>query len=167
MVVSVGGQSAGAEDGAGGPVRPGPAGRTRRNAARRLLACALAVVLAPMAEACRSSRPGAGPGNKSGDTAFDQTHRGSRIRGMWTPARGTAASGQWHVTVDGRPLQLMRRADDTWLSMLDHYRSYRTPVEAARAAVEELGPGRRLRDLGQDTGGAGHPHTGGRHGVRA
>lgn len=167
MVVSVGGEPAGTEDGAPGPVRSGPAGRTRRNAARRLLACALAAVLAPMAEACLPSRPGSAPEDKSGSTAFDQTHRGSRIRGVWTPARGKAVHGQWHVTVDGRPLHLMRRADDTWLSMVDHYRSYRTPLEAARAAVEELGPGRRLRDLAQDADGAGHPHTGGRHGVRA
>ena len=42
----------------------------------------------------------------------------------------------------------MRRADGTWLSMVDHYRSYATPLEAARAAVDELGPGQRLRDAG-------------------
>jgi hypothetical protein len=81
----------------------------------------------------------------------------------------------------------MRRADGTWLSMVDHYTSYRTPLEAARAAVDEIGPGQRLRDLapgrldGEHAGGhatahsgthsGGHPggdtRMGGRHGVRA
>jgi hypothetical protein len=58
----------------------------------------------------------------------------------------------------------MRRADGSWLSMVDHYRSYPTPLEAARAAVDELGPGRRLRDTGAMAGTA---HTGGHHGVHA
>jgi hypothetical protein len=74
------------------------------------------------------------------------------------------------------------RADGGWLSMVDHYRSYPTPLEAARAAVDELGPGQRLRDIGTmgghaDTTGdvdlGGHADTtgdadlGGHHGVHA
>jgi hypothetical protein len=50
----------------------------------------------------------------------------------------------WHVTVDGRPLHLMRRADGSWMTMVDHYESYPTPLAAARAAVDELGPSERL-----------------------
>jgi hypothetical protein len=44
----------------------------------------------------------------------------------------------------------MRRADGTWLSMVDHYRSYATPLDAARAAVDQLGPGRQLRETWND-----------------
>jgi hypothetical protein len=67
----------------------------------------------------------------------------------------------WQVTVDGRPLHLMRRADGTWLSMVDHYRSYPTALEATRAAVDELSPGRELSEAN------GPMHMGGDHGVHA
>jgi hypothetical protein len=66
----------------------------------------------------------------------------------------------------------MRRADGTWLSMVDHYRSYDTPLEAARAAVDELGPGEMLRETGSADrhahGGdtpTGHTHMGGHRGL--
>ncbi|PAZ17239.1 tyrosinase [Streptomyces sp. SA15] len=167
MVVSIGGALVDGADGAQSPARPGPTGRTRRAVARGLPACALAAALAPVFAALRPQRPGSGPGSSAGDTVFDETYRGRRIRGVWTPARGAAEDGRWHVTVDGRPLHLMRRADGTWLSMVDHYCSYRTPLAAARAAVDELGPGQRLRDLPPGPAGAGHLHMGHRHGVRA
>ncbi|MFJ4472313.1 tyrosinase family oxidase copper chaperone [Streptomyces sp. NPDC089424] len=132
MVVG-GGVAEGA--GGGGAVRPGAAGGgagprrhvaagaegtvargTRRDVVRGLLASAAVLAV-----------PACDPGELLGDT-FDETYRGRRIRG---------SGGQ--VTVDGRPLHLMRRADGTWLSMIDHYCSYPTPREAARAAVDELG----------------------------
>ncbi|MYS92567.1 MULTISPECIES: tyrosinase family oxidase copper chaperone [Streptomyces] len=164
MVVSIGGGPAGG--GAPTPARPERAGRTRREVTRGLRACALAATLAaPVAAAFRLRRPGTE--NVLGEAAFDQTYRSRRIRGTWTPSAGSGGRGRWHVTVDGRPLHLMRRADGTWLSMVDHYCSYRSPLEAARAAVDELGPGRRLRDLAPEPADAGHVHTGDRHGVRA
>jgi hypothetical protein len=169
MVVSIGGAPVSAEDGAPAPARPGPAGSTRRAAARGLGACAIAAALAPVVAAIRPHRPvsGSGSGHAARDTVFDETYRGRRLRGVWTPAGGPAEDGRWHVTVDGRPLHLMRRADGTWLSMVDHYCSYRTPLDAARAAVDELGPGQRLRDLAPGPAGTGHLQMGQRHGVRA
>ncbi|WP_411576950.1 tyrosinase family oxidase copper chaperone [Streptomyces sp. SCSIO ZS0520] len=68
-----------------------------------------------------------------GELLFEETFRGRRLRATALPG-GRAA-----VTVDGRPLHLMRRVDGTWLSMLDHYESYPSPRAAARAAVLELG----------------------------
>jgi hypothetical protein len=99
------------------------------------------------------------------DGTFEETYRGRRIRGVPVPS-GERQFGDvdWHVTVDGRPLHLMRRADGSWLSMVDHYRSYPTPLAATRAAVDELGPGQRLRDLPGH--GPGHLE-GGEHGVHA
>ncbi|MFF4484959.1 tyrosinase family oxidase copper chaperone [Streptomyces sp. NPDC001544] len=167
MVVSIGGASAEAEQGAPDPAPPGPADRTRRNATLGLVACAVTAALAPVAVALRFSRQGSAAEDALDDTAFDQTYRGRRILGMWMPAAGASGDGRWHVTVDGRPLHLMRRADGTWLSMVDHYCSYRTPLDAARAAVDELGPGRRLRDVAPGPMGARPSHRGDRHGVRA
>ncbi|MEU6102097.1 tyrosinase family oxidase copper chaperone [Streptomyces flaveolus] len=156
------------QDEAPGPARARQTGRTRRDLARGLRAGALAAALAPVLTAFRSTRHRPLPGSGPRDTGFDVTHRGRRIKGVRTPARDAAGNGQWHVTVDGRPLHLMRRADGTWLSMLDHYCSYPTPLVAARAAVDALGPGRQLRDAPAPTGGGqAHDHAGGRHGVRA
>ncbi|MFF7048346.1 tyrosinase family oxidase copper chaperone [Streptomyces griseorubiginosus] len=121
---------------------------------------AVAAAFVPVAAATRSLRAAEPPA----DIVFDETYRGRRIRGIRTSATSAGRVfddvTQWHVTIDGRPLHLMRRADGTWLSMVDHYRSYGTPLEATRAAVDELGPGRQLRE-------GTEPHMGGDHGVHA
>ncbi|MFE0206566.1 tyrosinase family oxidase copper chaperone [Streptomyces sp. NPDC058985] len=150
--------------GAESRARGGPAHGTRRQLMRGLLAPALAVTLTPLVAA---SRPEPHTAEPAGSGAFDETYRGRRIRGVWSAA---GRAGTWHVTVDGRPLHLMRRADGSWLTMIDHYRSYPTPLSAARRAVDELGPVEHLRDTpaveGHDP--QGHDHrSGGRHGVHA
>ncbi|MDQ0683941.1 hypothetical protein QF032_002895 [Streptomyces achromogenes] len=144
------------------PARPATArGTRRRDLLRALLGASAALAIVPVVTATRPRRRADGG---LADTSFDETYRGRRIRGLRTTA-GTAGAGRarWTVTVDGRPLHLMRRADGTWLSMVDHYRSFATPLEAARAAVDELGPGQRLREAGpahhHDT------HMGGHHGL--
>ncbi|MEU6195295.1 tyrosinase family oxidase copper chaperone [Streptomyces sp. NPDC047061] len=159
MVVGFGGVAVGAEPGRAGAGRP-----TRREVTRGLLAAAAATALAPVVAASRPVPSADGPVGAS----FDETYRGRRIHGVLVPTAGRAAGqGEWQVTVDGRPLHLMRRADGTWLSMVDHYSSYPTPLEATRAAVDEIGPGQRLRDLAPGPMSGGHLHMGGDHGVRA
>ncbi|MFJ9527952.1 tyrosinase family oxidase copper chaperone [Streptomyces cyaneofuscatus] len=49
----------------------------------------------------------------------------------------TAAAGGG-VYIDGRPLHLMKFADDAYLSSMCHYEMAPTPLDAARRAVEEL-----------------------------
>ncbi|MEU1319210.1 tyrosinase family oxidase copper chaperone [Streptomyces tibetensis] len=163
MVVDIGAVSAGAAGAAPRPPQLGRQRTTRRDAARGLAAGALTAVMARLATASRARRPDPGPGNAMLDTRFDQTYGGRRIQGVRISECGTPEAGRWLVMVDGRPLHLMRRADGTWLSMVDHYCSYRSPLEAARAAVDQLGPGQRLREPARSPG---HVHTGGRRGVR-
>jgi hypothetical protein len=131
------------------PAPATPTTPTRRSVIRRLLLpAALAATAAPVAVAVHRSASGTRVLHAVGgpeDTAFAETYRGRRIRGTADPAGRAAGAPGWHVTVDDRPLHLMRRADGTWLTMVDHYRSYPTPLAAARAAVDELGPGRNLR----------------------
>ncbi|MCX4644147.1 tyrosinase cofactor [Streptomyces sp. NBC_01446] len=130
------------------PVGLGPAGRrlvTRRTVVRRLIGVALAAAVVPAAALV--GRAFRHPQDDLKDAVggdFEETYRGRHIRG----ARGQGSmmrahigqrSGRWDVTVDGRPLHLMRRADGSYLSMVDHYQSYPTPLAAARGAVDELG----------------------------
>ncbi|WMD08827.1 tyrosinase cofactor [Streptomyces sp. FXY-T5] len=160
MVVGVGGVPVGAAAG------DGDAGGTRRGVLRGLMAAAAGAALVPVALAAwPEETDGKNRDVWAGDGMFEETYRGRRIRGVPIPSpEQEVGDVDWHVTVDGRPLHLMRRADGSWLSMVDHYRSYPTPLAATRAAVDELGPGQRLRDLPAPT--PGHL-DGGAHGVHA
>ncbi|AZQ34862.1 tyrosinase co-factor [Streptomyces cyaneochromogenes] len=165
MAVSADGVSVGAVQGEGTRGSAEPRRRTRREVARLLLGSG-AVALTPVLAASRPVE--SANRQRPTDIPFDETYRGRRIQGAPLPFQGLSALGaDWRVTVDGNPLHLMRRADGTWLSMLDHYSWYRTPLEATRAAVDELGPRRRLRDLAPGPFGGEHLHGEGRHGVRA
>ncbi|MFI5476023.1 tyrosinase family oxidase copper chaperone [Streptomyces cacaoi] len=140
--------------------RPGTAhGARRRDLLRGLLGAAAALAIVPVVTASRPSRTADGGPTDS----FDETYRGRHIHGVLAPTgRAAASEVRWDITVDGRPLHLMRRADGTWLSMVDHYSSYATPLEAVRAAVDGLGPGERLREADP---AHHHPHMGGHHGL--
>lgn len=133
-----------------------------------MLLASSAVALAPVITASRPSRSADRPQGAGVEGPFDETYRGRHIQGVPVSHDGLSALDvAWHVTVDGRPLHLMRRADGTWLSMVDHYGWHRTPLEATRAAVDELGPRERLRDLAPGPFDGGHPHREAEHGVRA
>ncbi|MEU2165321.1 tyrosinase family oxidase copper chaperone [Streptomyces sp. NPDC019208] len=94
--------------------------------------------------------------------AFDEMYLGRHIEGM--PADGGHGSHAGHgghggpaghgtggrpagepgdpvafvVRVDDDDLHVMQNADGTWISVVNHYEKYRTPRDAARAAVREL-----------------------------
>ncbi|MFE6523908.1 tyrosinase family oxidase copper chaperone [Streptomyces sp. NPDC057794] len=168
MVVGVGGVPVGAQ---AGPAPEGDGRRTRRGLMRGLVAAALGAAVVPVVTVARSGEPGESGGKNpdvlAGDGMFEEVYRGRRIQGVPVPSpQQDVGDVEWHVTVDGRPLHLMRRADGSWLSMVDHYRSYPTPLAATRAAVDELGPGRHLRDL-PGHGPGRHQEGGGPHGVHA
>lgn len=132
---------------------PRTSGSTRR-AAAILIGVAVAAVTAPavllwpdrqQAHQPPSDGLGGGPGEGPDEGPFDETYAGRHIRGTRTAADHQHASTSWHITVDGRPLHLMRRADGGYLSMIDHYQSYPTPLIATRRAVDELGHTQELR----------------------
>ncbi|MFD6414823.1 tyrosinase family oxidase copper chaperone [Streptomyces sp. NPDC060194] len=102
--------------------------------------------------------PPAGPAAEPvGDSVlFDETYRGRHLTARAAP--GAAP----RVFVDGRPLHLMRCAGGGYVTPLDHYQSYPTPLAAARGAVAELG----TQQLALTPVHGGRVHGGG-HGVRA
>ncbi|MQS35403.1 tyrosinase family oxidase copper chaperone [Streptomyces katsurahamanus] len=83
---------------------------------------------------------------------FAEMYRGRHIQGSATALVPVAARGDGRpgpgavpgaeVRIDGRPLEVMRRSDGGYLSVVNHYESFPTLREAARAAVEELGSAR-------------------------
>ncbi|MEX0172898.1 apotyrosinase chaperone MelC1 [Streptomyces sp. LMG1-1-1.1] len=89
------------------------------------------------AAAPRAGAPAAGPDPAS----FDEVYQGRRIQGG--PSHGGGHHGGHHgggysVTIDGRELHVMRNADGTWISVINHYEPVATPKALARAAVREL-----------------------------
>ncbi|MET7618281.1 tyrosinase family oxidase copper chaperone [Streptomyces sp. NPDC005408] len=79
---------------------------------------------------------------------FTEMYRGRHIQGtaaFMVPAGGgtgraaAVALPSVEVRIDGRPLHVMRRADGSYLSLVNHYESFPTLREVARAAVDELG----------------------------
>ncbi|MFK0257799.1 tyrosinase family oxidase copper chaperone [Streptomyces sp. NPDC090445] len=79
----------------------------------------------------------------------DEVYQGRRIQ--ITPAGGGhhgghhgGGHGGGHsaglptVLIDGRELHVMRNADGTWISVVNHYETFTDPRTLARAAVREL-----------------------------
>ncbi|MEV8309507.1 tyrosinase family oxidase copper chaperone [Streptomyces flavidovirens] len=64
---------------------------------------------------------------------------GSDRAGAVGDAMTVTAVRDIEVHIDGRPLHIMRRADGSYLSLVNHYESFPTLIGAARAAVDELG----------------------------
>ncbi|MEU8682353.1 tyrosinase family oxidase copper chaperone [Streptomyces sp. NPDC048611] len=96
---------------------------------------------------------------KSGDhqmpEPFDETYQGRHIEG-WPAADEGEPGGGGHgghhaggaagphegmdfvVRIDNDDLHVMRNADGTWISLVNHYETFTTPRALARAAVREL-----------------------------
>ncbi|MBT2454798.1 tyrosinase cofactor [Streptomyces sp. ISL-86] len=72
----------------------------------------------------------------------NEVYQGRRIQ--ITPATGGGHHGGHHgaglptVLIDGRELHVMRNADGTWISVVNHYETFADPASLARAAVREL-----------------------------
>ncbi|MFF8956586.1 tyrosinase family oxidase copper chaperone [Streptomyces sp. NPDC014894] len=131
------------------PARP----LTRRTALRAVFTAGVVVgtagALAPLLLRTSAGPERRAPGPGRDLERFAEMYRGRRIEGGATvmvpagagggPAAGTPSV---EVRIDGRPLHVMRRADGSYLSHLNHYESFPTLRETARAAVDELGTAR-------------------------
>ncbi|QDQ11824.1 apotyrosinase chaperone MelC1 [Streptomyces spectabilis] len=113
-------------------------GITRRQAIGAASAAAGAVVVgvsaAHASAAPRATRP-------AEPASFDEVYLGRRIQGG--PAGGHGGhhadhGGGYSVRVDGDELHIMRNADGTWISVINHYDPQATPRALARAAVDDL-----------------------------
>ncbi|MEV6210754.1 tyrosinase cofactor [Kitasatospora sp. NPDC051914] len=81
--------------------------------------------------------PAAAAGPGGGDT-FDELYKGRRIQGRPASGGGHHHGSDYTVLIDGEELHVMRNADGTWISVVNHYQPHQTPRALARAAVVEL-----------------------------
>ncbi|WP_457033183.1 apotyrosinase chaperone MelC1 [Kitasatospora sp. P5_F3] len=115
--------------------------RMLQGAAVALTAAAGTVVLGvvgPTGKSATAADPGAS------DT-FDELFHGRRIQGRPVVGggghhHGTTGTGGtgYAVHIDGEELHMMRNADGTWISVVNHYQTFPTPRALARAAVTDL-----------------------------
>ncbi|REK84912.1 tyrosinase co-factor [Streptomyces inhibens] len=84
---------------------------------------------------------------------FDEMYQGRHIEG-WPADEGGSENGghgdhhagpasphegmDFVVRIDNDDLHVMRNADGTWISLVNHYETFTTPRALARAAVREL-----------------------------
>ncbi|MDA5285964.1 apotyrosinase chaperone MelC1 [Streptomyces sp. NPDC054904] len=71
----------------------------------------------------------------------DEVYKGRRIQiapGQGGHHGGHHSPGMPTVRIDGRELHVMRNADGTWISVVNHYETFADPTSLARAAVREL-----------------------------
>lgn len=90
---------------------------------------------------------GSGPGVPAGPVT-EETYRGRHIRVRHTVTGPVEAAApppgvypgipSYDVLIDGRPLPVMRRADGSFISAVNHYESFPTLIAVARAAVDDL-----------------------------
>ncbi|MFF1907044.1 tyrosinase cofactor [Kitasatospora sp. NPDC058218] len=110
--------------------------RMLQGAAVALTAAAGTVVLGvagPTSKSATAADPGAS------DT-FDEVFQGRRIQGRPVTDGSSHHHGgaAYSVRIDGDELHMMRNADGTWISVVNHYQTFATPRALARAAVTEL-----------------------------
>ncbi|KJY37852.1 MULTISPECIES: tyrosinase family oxidase copper chaperone [Streptomyces] len=108
-------------------------------AAIGLAACSSKPSSAPAAGA--SGAPGAaGPSGAPvalPTGTIDETYQGHRIQ-ITVGTGGHHGVGMPVVKIDGNELHIMRNADNSWVTVVNHYETFPDPISAARAAVREL-----------------------------
>jgi hypothetical protein len=73
--------------------------------------------------------------------AIDEVYEGRRIQISLEAGGqhdGHHMPGLPTIKIDGKELHLMRNADNSWVTVVNHYETFPDPVSAARAAVRDL-----------------------------
>ncbi|MEV7616828.1 tyrosinase family oxidase copper chaperone [Streptomyces sp. NPDC089799] len=123
---------------------------TRRRALSTSAATLTALGLATTAHAVTTARttpsPAAAPAAAPG--TVDEVYLGRRIQIAPADGGGHGGHGGHHgghtppgapaVRIDGRELHVMRNADGSWISVVNHYETFPDVHALARAAVREL-----------------------------
>ncbi|MFE1176188.1 tyrosinase cofactor [Streptomyces sp. NPDC058773] len=94
------------------------------------------------------------PGGHQMPEPFDEVYQGRHIEGWPADDDGSPSGGHkshhtgraagphegmgFVVRIDNDDLHVMRNADGTWISLVNHYETFTTPRALARAAVREL-----------------------------
>ncbi|MFD7258612.1 tyrosinase cofactor [Streptomyces sp. NPDC059874] len=115
---------------------------TRRQALAGTTAGALTAFGIAATAAHAAQAPATTPLDQSrAGTATDEVYQGRRIQitqGGGGHHGGHHSAGLPTVRIDGRELHVMRNADGSWISVVNHYETYSDPRSLARAAVREL-----------------------------
>ncbi|WSK72916.1 tyrosinase cofactor [Streptomyces sp. NBC_01276] len=72
---------------------------------------------------------------------IDEVYEGRRIQITLDPGAhhdGQHMPGLPTIKIDGKELHLMRNADNSWVTVVNHYETFADPVSAAKAAVRDL-----------------------------
>ncbi|MFJ6632052.1 tyrosinase cofactor [Streptomyces sp. NPDC091376] len=124
-------------------------GITRRQALGAAAGAATGLAVAGAAYG-GAAQAAADPQNEPGTPgSFDEVYKGRRIQGGPSHDGGHGGGhggggdhgghgGGYTVRIDGQELHVMRNADGTWISVINHYEPQATPRALARAAVTEL-----------------------------
>ncbi|MFE5537939.1 tyrosinase cofactor [Streptomyces sp. NPDC056519] len=118
---------------------------TRRQALTAAAGTTLTVLglsVAATAGAAPRTAPVPAAGSAAADEV-DEIYEGRRIQ--ITPGSGGGSHGGHHggsdaptVRIDGMELHVMRNADGSWISVINHYLPCADPLALARTAVREL-----------------------------
>ncbi|MER6449733.1 tyrosinase [Streptomyces venezuelae] len=93
------------------------------------------------AAAAGATSAAATPAEPTTPGTVDEVYQGRRIQitaGGGGHHGGHHSPGQPTVRIDGRELHIMRNADGTWISVINHYETFADPKLLARAAVRDL-----------------------------
>ncbi|WNF28404.1 tyrosinase family oxidase copper chaperone [Streptomyces sp. C11-1] len=87
---------------------------------------------------------GGGAAHGASATGTTRTAGLARTAAASSHEQGFPPAPAVEIKIDGRVLHVMRRADGTYMSLLNHYESFPTARACAQAAVNNLGPNSQL-----------------------